>query len=60
MRICYLKLKRWLLFKLIYALSAVLRFLKSKVPGYEHVEFGYRHRRRSFRGYRRRIRVAKR
>ena len=60
MRIRYLKFKIWLLFKLIYGLSAVLRFLKSKMPGYEHVEFGYRHRRRSFRSYRRRIRAAKR
>ncbi len=35
MRRRYLRLKKWVLLKIIYALAAVLRFLKRQVPGGE-------------------------
>ena len=35
MRRRYLRVKKWVLLKMIYALAAVLRFLKRQVPGGE-------------------------
>ena len=35
MRRRYLRFKKWVLLKMIYALAAVLRFLKRQVPGGE-------------------------
>ena len=35
MRRRYLRFKKWALLKMIYALAAVLRFLKRQVPGGE-------------------------
>jgi len=35
MRRTYLQFKKWVLLKMIYALAAVLRFLKQQVPGGE-------------------------
>jgi hypothetical protein len=61
MRRRYLRFKKWALLKMIYALAAVLRFLKRQLPGGE--ERAYRRaagRRRSTVHYARRIPRARR
>ncbi len=55
MRRRYLRFKKWTLLKLIYALAAVLRFLKRQVPGGEARAYRRATRRRSTVRYVRRI-----
>ncbi len=55
MRRRYLRFKKWALLKLIYALAAVLRFLKRQVPGDEVRTYRRATRRRSTVRYVRRV-----
>ena len=60
MRRRYLRFKKWVLLKMIYALAAVLRFLKRQVPGGEARAYGRTTGRRSTAHYARRMPRARR